>query len=82
MQPDDSFAGLMARLDAGDNDAAAEVLDRFTHRLIALARLRLDARLRQKVGLHNWKALWSVLALITARKCCHSSPRGPSGFRD
>jgi RNA polymerase sigma-70 factor (ECF subfamily) len=49
MQPDDSFADLMACLKAGDNEAAAEVVRRFTHRLIALARLRLDARLRQKV---------------------------------
>jgi RNA polymerase sigma-70 factor (ECF subfamily) len=39
----------MARLEAGDETAPAEVLRRFTHRLIALARLRLDARLRQKV---------------------------------
>jgi len=49
MQPDDSFADVMTRLKAGDDAAAAAVVQRFTHRLIALARLRLDARLRQKI---------------------------------
>jgi RNA polymerase sigma-70 factor (ECF subfamily) len=91
MPPDDSFADVMARLKVGDNAAAAEVFQRFTHRLIALARLHLDARLRQKVDpedvlqsvyksfflrqaegsltLHNWQALWAILAVITTRKC-------------
>jgi RNA polymerase sigma-70 factor (ECF subfamily) len=91
MPPDDSCADWLARLHAGGSTAAAEVFHRFTSRLIALARLRLDARLRQKVDpedvlqsvyksfflrqargelrLPNWQALWSVLALITARKC-------------
>jgi hypothetical protein len=50
MKPDDSFAQVMTRLNAGDSAAAAQVVQRFTHRLIALARLRLDARVRQKKG--------------------------------
>ena len=33
---------LMARLRAGDDDAAAMVFRRFTHRLIALARTQLE----------------------------------------
>jgi RNA polymerase sigma-70 factor (ECF subfamily) len=49
MPPDDSFAAMMARLTTGDDTAAAEVFHRFEHRLIALARLHLDARLRQKI---------------------------------
>jgi RNA polymerase sigma-70 factor (ECF subfamily) len=44
-----SFVDWMARLQAGDPDAAREVFNRFAQRLIALARVRLDARLRQKV---------------------------------
>jgi len=47
--PDDSFTDIMARLQAGDPDAAARVFDRFARRLIELARARLDARLRRKV---------------------------------
>jgi RNA polymerase sigma-70 factor (ECF subfamily) len=39
----------MTRLRAGDQDAAAAVFRRFTGRLLALARARLDARTRAKV---------------------------------
>jgi RNA polymerase sigma-70 factor (ECF subfamily) len=49
MPAEDSFAEVMARLRAGDDDATAQVFRRFTHRLIALARAHLDGRLRQKV---------------------------------
>src|SRR5438270_11988941 len=47
--PDRSFDDLMTRLRAGDDAAAAEVFRRFTHRLIGLARSRLDHLLRGKV---------------------------------
>src|SRR5205814_9549174 len=47
--PDPSFDRLMTRLRAGDDDAAAEVFRRFTHRLIGLARSRLDHLIRSKV---------------------------------
>jgi RNA polymerase sigma-70 factor (ECF subfamily) len=50
MSPENSFAGLMARLQAGDEEAAAQVFHRFAGRLIALARGRLDPLVRQKVG--------------------------------
>jgi RNA polymerase sigma-70 factor (ECF subfamily) len=43
------FGDLMVRLRGGDNDAAAEVFQRFAHRLILLARTRLDSRTRQKI---------------------------------
>jgi len=46
---DQSFANVMDRLRAGDGDAAAEVFHRFAHRLIGLARSRLDDLLRAKV---------------------------------
>jgi RNA polymerase sigma-70 factor (ECF subfamily) len=49
MPAEDSFADVMARLRVGDEEAAAQVFRRFTHRLIALARAHLDGRLRQKV---------------------------------
>lgn len=49
MSPDDSFHELMARLKAGDDDAATQLFNRFACRLIALARSRLDPRIRQKV---------------------------------
>jgi RNA polymerase sigma-70 factor (ECF subfamily) len=49
MPTDDSFADLMGRLRSGDEDAATQVVRRFTHRLIALARSQLDGRVRQKI---------------------------------
>jgi RNA polymerase sigma-70 factor (ECF subfamily) len=49
MEPHDSFANLMARLRAGDDDAAATVFQRFARQLIALARARLDVRLQAKL---------------------------------
>ena len=49
MADERSFDDLMARLRAGDADAARSVFERYTERLIALARSRLGKRLRQKV---------------------------------
>jgi RNA polymerase sigma-70 factor (ECF subfamily) len=43
------FHDLMARLDAGDADAAGEVFRRFAGRLVGLARCKLGGRLRAKV---------------------------------
>jgi RNA polymerase sigma-70 factor (ECF subfamily) len=91
MSQNGSFDDVIARLRAGDSDAATEVFQRFAQRLIALARTRLDSRLRQKVDpedvlqsvyksfflrhaegqfeLEDWDSLWSLLTLITVRKC-------------
>lgn len=104
MSTDDSFADLMGRLRTGDDAAAAAVFHRFTHRLIALARLRLNARLRQKVDpddvlqsvwksfflrhaegqftLDGWDGLWSLLTVITVRKCGLWLERFRSAGRD
>lgn len=49
MSQDASFADVMARLRQGDQDAAREIFVRYTHRLIGLARSRLDRLVRQKV---------------------------------
>jgi RNA polymerase sigma-70 factor (ECF subfamily) len=49
MSSDDSFQALMNRLRAGEEAAAAELFQRFAGRLIALARSRLDALVRQKI---------------------------------
>lgn len=46
---DRDIAVLMEQLRAGEPSAAAEVFHRFTHRLIGLARSRLNLRLRRKV---------------------------------
>jgi RNA polymerase sigma factor (sigma-70 family) len=48
LESDTSFADLMARLQAGDQDAAAQIFERFASRLIALARSRMGQRMRQK----------------------------------
>jgi RNA polymerase sigma-70 factor (ECF subfamily) len=104
MPTDDSFADVMARLRAGDDDAAAQVFRRFTRRLVALARARLDSRVRQKVdpedvlqsvyksfflrceqgklSLGGWDNLWSLLTVITTRKCGRWARKFHTGRRD
>jgi RNA polymerase sigma-70 factor (ECF subfamily) len=89
----DSFAGVLARLDAWDEDAAAEIVRRSTGRLIGLARAWLGARARPLVDpedvvqsvyrsfftrrrdgqfrLETWDDLWSLLMVITRRKCAN-----------
>ncbi len=49
MSPEPTFAELLERLRAGDDSAARAVFERFTPRLVGLARRQLDARLRTKV---------------------------------
>jgi RNA polymerase sigma-70 factor (ECF subfamily) len=104
MSSTNSFAQLMTRLRAGDQPAAAEVFHRFAERLIALARTRLDRRLRQKVDpedvlqsvyksffrryiqgdfeLADWDGLWSLLTVLTVRKCGRWRERFRAECRD
>src|SRR5262249_56264835 len=49
MGPESSFADVMARLRAGQNDAATQVFNRFAGRLLTLARKQLDPLVLQKV---------------------------------
>jgi RNA polymerase sigma factor (sigma-70 family) len=49
MSSDPTFDDLMARLRAGQNDAAAQVFGHFANRLIALARKQLNPEILQKV---------------------------------
>jgi RNA polymerase sigma-70 factor (ECF subfamily) len=49
MAADQSFVELMTRVRAGDQDATTQVFQRFAHRLLALARSRLDGLTRQKI---------------------------------
>jgi RNA polymerase sigma-70 factor, ECF subfamily len=91
MDPHDSFAEVEAKLRAGDQGAADLVFRRFAERLIALARTKLDSRIRRKedpeevvqsaygsffrryhagkFDLATWDSLWSLLTVITVRKC-------------
>ncbi len=48
MPEDDSFAELVARLRAGDQEAAELVVDQFARRLVALARSRLSRAVLRK----------------------------------
>src|SRR5437773_10826372 len=66
---DHSFANVMDRLRAGDGDAAAEVFHRFAHRLIALARSRLDHLLRAKVDPED--VMQSVYRSFFSRQAAH-----------
>ena len=91
METYDSFAKLEPKLRAGDQGAATEVFRRFGDRLIALARTKLDMRIRRKedpeevvqsaygsffsryhagnFDVSTWDSLWSLLTVITVRKC-------------
>ena len=49
MEPTDSFADMMTRLRAGNDDAATQVFRRFSQQLIGLARRQFDSFLGQRV---------------------------------
>jgi RNA polymerase sigma factor (sigma-70 family) len=49
MSENPSFVGLMEQLRSGEESAAAEVFNRYTQQLVALARGRISDRLAQKV---------------------------------
>jgi RNA polymerase sigma-70 factor (ECF subfamily) len=90
-----SFDDLMSRLRVGDDAAAAAVFGRYARGLFALARGRLDARVRGKVDpedvvqsvfksffarqadgrldLADWGGVWTILCVITLRKCGHAA---------
>ena len=104
MDQRDSFDLLIDRLRRRDDRAAAAVFDRFAQRLIALARTRLDERVRGKVDpedvlqsvcrsffarqlagqfeLANWDNMWSILTLITIRKCSNQNHHYRAECRD
>src|SRR5262245_15208825 len=48
MPDDPSFADLLGRLRAGDQAATALVVNKYAHRLVGLARDKLDRRIRRK----------------------------------
>lgn len=50
MSDDSSFDDLMQRLRAGEADAARRIFTTYAHRLIGLARSRLDSRILRKEG--------------------------------
>jgi len=99
-----SFDQFVDRLRCRDDRAAADVFRRFSQRLIALARTRLDERVRGKVDpedvlqsvcrsffarqldgqfeLVNWENLWSLLTLITIRKCANQNHHYRAECRD
>jgi RNA polymerase sigma-70 factor (ECF subfamily) len=98
------FDSLMQRLQRGDERAARDVFQQFAHRLVGLARSRIDDRYRRKVEpedvvqsafnsffqrhadqqyqLADWDSLWSLLALITIRKCGHHVEHFRAACRD
>jgi RNA polymerase sigma-70 factor (ECF subfamily) len=93
MSEESSFANLMVRLRAGDQSAASAIWEQYQSRLVALARSRLDERMRRKedaedmvqsvfrsffrraaegqFDVENRERLWSLLTVITLRKCGH-----------
>ena len=93
MSEDRPFSFLMEDLRRGDSNAAREVFERFTRRLVGLAAARLPPVLKSKIDPEDvaqsvlrtffrrhragefqpehWDALWSLLAVLAARKCGH-----------
>ena len=49
MKANESFDEIIGRLEANDADAAREIFDRFSSKLIGVARTKLTNRIRQKV---------------------------------
>ena len=104
MSQESSFVDLAERLRRGDESAADLLYERFARRLVGLARLHLDARLRAKVDpedvmqsawksffrrqaegqidLRSWDALWSLLTVITVRKCARRADHFRARCRD
>ena len=66
MNDESSFGQLDQRLRQGDQEAVAEVVQRFTKRLIGLARGRLDLQIRQKIDAED--VLQSVYRSFFARQ--------------
>src|SRR5262249_31781480 len=66
MSPDRSFEGVMARLRAGDNEAATRVFNRFANRLIELAQKKLNPKTRRKLDPED--VLQSVFRSFFARQ--------------
>jgi RNA polymerase sigma-70 factor (ECF subfamily) len=97
-----SFADWLAHLKQGDSAAAEACFERYARRLIGLARVRLEGRLRAKVDpedvlqsvfksfftrradweLGGWDNLWSLLVVLTVRKCNDQVDRLQAGCRD
>lgn len=95
---------LVRRLRQGDDTLANELFARFARRLIGLARIHLDARMRQKVDpedvvqsvyksffrrldakeidVSNWDSLWSLLTVMTLRKCARQAEQFHAAKRD
>lgn len=99
-----SFDETMKRLRDGDQEASRTVFNRYAHRLVAMARKRLEPRIQQKedpedvvqsvfrsffarygagtLSVEDWESLWSMLALLTARKCGRRARHYHTGRRD
>jgi RNA polymerase sigma-70 factor (ECF subfamily) len=104
MSADSSFAVVLSSLRAGEASAAREIFDRFANRLIGLARLHLDSKVRQKLDpedvvqsacksffvrfaqdqfdLSSWDNLWTLLTVLTVRKCRRWTAHFRTGKRD
>jgi RNA polymerase sigma-70 factor, ECF subfamily len=99
-----AFDALMARLQSGDDQAAAEVYRRFVRRLVGLACRQFEPWTRAKADhedvvqsafksffarfdrgefvLSDWDDLWSLLVVITLRKCRRRQNALRRGRRD
>jgi RNA polymerase sigma-70 factor (ECF subfamily) len=79
--PKEEFRGLMRRLQAGDEAAARELLDRFGHHILRVVRRRLAKPLRSKFDSVDFvQAVWASFFAVLPRQVRFESPEELTAF--
>lgn len=75
LQPDSAFTRLLAQVQAGDEDAARQVCERYGPHIIRAVRRRLHARLRSKFDSTDFSQdVWASFFTKVVEKCDLDNP--------
>jgi RNA polymerase sigma-70 factor (ECF subfamily) len=75
LQPDTAFTRLLAQVQAGDEDAARQVCERYGPHIIRAVRRRLHARLRSKFDSTDFSQdVWASFFTKVVEKCDLDNP--------